>query len=723
MNELHNLALLKHLHHPNVIELLSAYTFDGKHNLIFPQAEGGDLGTLLAGPCPKAFGSDQVFLNAISGLCSAVRAVHHYVSKQNMLALIGCHHDLKPANVLVNSTNFLLSDFGLSKFKETSKSSATSWKVVHPYYSPPESEKQGGRTERPMVRRSGDIWSLGCMISEIVTYMYSGADGVKEFDEQREEAPFHLNGQPNPGVNKWIEQHVESASGTNKMLGLLVQRMLQIDEALRPSAQEAEEYMKFIAMDAICASIQRAFRSSKGVRNSVTLTLEQTRFDSWLEACQLLEEDRYTRLYEWHEGMAFRSTCEILERIHSELEADQIGSGLSTTLNLLNDHLIDSLSPKCQLQADHYLRSKMLLDLEKAKELSKIHKDNPTLALNRTLGMLATIKCMNEVTGALPTHVKSLDYSRLKTVKRIGEFKLCYLEGERVNHFVVVESKLYHAAQAEKDTAMELQRRLEEIVATLQEAVETDQFRILRCLGFYHDIPAYTCGLVYEIPIPTEDSGIRTLREILETTYKSLEQRPSLEQRVGLAQALVNSLLGFHTVSWVQRLISSYHIIFSLRRSETSLEGIENPFFLGFLHSRKNDTTALTLGPPKDPHLLDYQHPEYCKDRARYRVEYDYYSLGLVLLEIGIWKDLGSILKSLHKSQSDSTKLSLLDNLLRRVVPRLRVEMGTKYQRVVETCLRGDFGVPDGLKDGEQQSVLLQSVSRRVVEPLETLRI
>jgi serine/threonine protein kinase len=81
---------------------------------------------------------------------------------------IGCHYDLKPANILVDDNKFLLADFGLSRFKDNSEDSQTSYKSVRGSYVAPECKNINdvGDT-KARIGRSSDIWSLGCIILEI----------------------------------------------------------------------------------------------------------------------------------------------------------------------------------------------------------------------------------------------------------------------------------------------------------------------------------------------------------------------------------------------------------------------------------------------------------------------------------------------------------------------------------------------------------------------------
>lgn len=97
-------------------------------------ARDGTLEALLSGPRPHSFRSDITILGALSGLCSAVPAVHRFTSSNYNIELIGCHHDLKPTKVLVDGSTFVLADYGLARFKESYKSSGTPARNAHLYY-------------------------------------------------------------------------------------------------------------------------------------------------------------------------------------------------------------------------------------------------------------------------------------------------------------------------------------------------------------------------------------------------------------------------------------------------------------------------------------------------------------------------------------------------------------------------------------------------------------
>lgn len=212
-------------------------------------------------------------------------------------------------------------------------------------------------------------------------------------------------------------------------------------------------------------------------------------------------------------------------------------------------------------------------------------------------------------------------------------------------------------------------------------------------------------------------------------TRNKREWWPTLEQRFQLAHTLASSVLEFHSISLLQKSISSFKIAFfhsSNKSIESWLKGIGSPFFLRFLHSRIDDAETFTMGPTEDAHHRDYQHPSYLgKIGASYRTEYDHYSLGLVLLEIGLWRSLDDIVRALddpnkRSNLSTGSSISQPDRIL-QAVPSLRLYMGSRYQHIVEACLRGNFKIPDDLDEQSRNLKLHRNFSSLIVEPLQDL--
>lgn len=742
--ELRNLSILKLLRHQNIVECLGSYAYQERLNLVFRQAHGGTLAHLLSAPRPPFFTSDNAILVALSGLCSAVCAVHDFVSSDHSLELIGCHHDLKPANILVEGSRFLLADFGLSRFKDISEHSDTLSRTVHPYYTPPECCKPEDGLGKPIVHRSSDIWSLGCITAEVVTYMLHGAQGVTDFENRRVfemnsivRHRFHRGGVEEPAVTAWFEELQRSSSRTYRMLGSLVEEMLQLRPDDRPRAQEVEAKVRFIMIDAICQPCHELYNDLCNKSNCIQATLERTRFDSWRYACKILEFDNGNPLGQWNDRENHQLFQEIVSQMHQQLQAilpncQNPKSLVFQPLRQLNDLLIDRLSHEGQSRASVYLDTQMMSNASDTLALAQMAEGDPSMSQARRLSIWATVKCMTEVLQGRPSHDGSIDRSKLEKDSRIGDFKIGYLRAENEDDKcqVLVESKTYQEHYGNTKTATELQKRLEEITVILKTAncgAEEERFQVLPCAGFYQDPATFSCGLVYEFPTPKKQT-FTTLRLALENTRHELERQPSLEQRFQLAHMLASSVLKFHTVSWLQKSISSFNVAFFHPSNASWLNGIADPKFLGYLHSRSNDANAFTEGPTDDTLHQDYQHPEYRENNLRYRAEYDYYSLGIILLEIGLWKPLDKIFEALAKLYSRLDRLNgrstpQLDRICQGCVPRLRISMGSRYQRVVETCLRGRFEVPDNLGEKERHSKLQRGFLSLVVEKLAECKV
>ena len=242
------LVLLRSLRHNNIIELLGSYTCRGQHNFIFPVlpmdlAEFLDLETRY-----ELFKYDLTFYNALHGLASAIEVIHNLRIQaqrhQETLTKISYHHDIRPKNILVTQSTFILADFGLARFKGADEDSKTPWKSgVGDHIAPECMDNEFNSLD---VGRSMDIWSLGCMIANIATYMEQGPSGVRRFQEKRfyedkkkkwKHHYFFQDTQVKQSVLSWFDGLDRKAQdGGIRCLTAMVRAMLQIQEEDRPNA-------------------------------------------------------------------------------------------------------------------------------------------------------------------------------------------------------------------------------------------------------------------------------------------------------------------------------------------------------------------------------------------------------------------------------------------------------------------------------------------------------
>ena len=227
------------------------------------------------------------------------------------------------------------------------------------------------------------------------------------------------------------------------------------------------------------------------------------------------------------------------------------------------------------------------------------------------------------------------------------------------------------------------------------------ELRTLRCSGYFHEPSQTRFGLVFNFPDLTpanrgqDKLEVFTLRHILKTTGRR-KSVPHLKDRFKLTYKLARSIASFHKGNWLHKSISSFHIIFFPPPGNSAIQCLTQPHIIGINHSRPDDEFEWTSGPAsiEEAAYLDFQHPEYLKHPQRYRAEFDYYSLGLVLMEIGLWEPLSAITKDLSAANKDREGHSpekLREILLTDILPNLYRTVGHRYFSIVDRCLRDSF--------------------------------
>lgn len=180
--------------HPHLISLLATYEQLGVYFLIFPWADG-DLNEFWKNIKPRpSFDMDTIKWAArqCEGIVHGLAKIHKYKTSNSNSETgfheqrYGRHGDLKPENILWFSDTeggiLKISDFGLSEYStDHSKAYRPKSKVATSMsYRAPECDLKGGQ-----VGPSYDIWTLGCLYLEFVTWLLGGWDLIKKFEKKR----------------------------------------------------------------------------------------------------------------------------------------------------------------------------------------------------------------------------------------------------------------------------------------------------------------------------------------------------------------------------------------------------------------------------------------------------------------------------------------------------------------------------------------------------------
>ncbi|KAF2087290.1 kinase-like protein [Saccharata proteae CBS 121410] len=158
-------------HHKHIVRMIKTYKHGNKFNIIFPCAMT-NLDRYLRDPkynAPKSGGDRPCDLwSQMLGITQALAAVHGHETEHIV------HADIKPANILVEKDGtWVISDFGQTSSKKISPdtTSRVSNRGGTESYAPPEI-----RDEK--LSKKYDIWSLGCILLELISFILSQYDGL-----------------------------------------------------------------------------------------------------------------------------------------------------------------------------------------------------------------------------------------------------------------------------------------------------------------------------------------------------------------------------------------------------------------------------------------------------------------------------------------------------------------------------------------------------------------
>ena len=259
----------------------------------------------------------------------------------------------------------------------------------------------------------------------------------------------------------------------------------------------------------------------------------------------------------------------------------------------------------------------------------------------------------------------------------------------------------------------EVQRRVG-LLADLLNASKSAAFRSLQCLGWRHQPFEDRFMLEFEIPqsYRKQDDGVYQIYD-MPTVIADIQgsMRPTLGQRFHIAFSIAKAIQKWHTVGWVHQSISGPNVIIFVK--ESGELDYSMPFLRGFDFARPNLGPSIGLA-VDDPAFNVYRHPDrQGPARQGHRKIHDLYSLGVVLLEIGLWEY--ACRTAGVKRIPNLTVSQMQRNLVKAAEVRLSHHVGADYQEAVLACLQTDFGIE---LDDRAESRLSRAFEERVLKKL-----
>ncbi|KAK0620776.1 kinase-like domain-containing protein [Immersiella caudata] len=276
--ELQALRRLNNEPHRHIVSLLASYRHRERYHLVFPWADS-DLSMfwrLNPNPQPTRELASWV-VGQMTGLTDALGKVHGSLGNSNdgpgnKTDWYGRHGDIKPSNILWFREKeygvLQLADFGLSSMSR-SRDADHKQMDERPIRYTPAYRAPEFMLPQDHIGQKSDIFSLGCVFMEFLTWYLLGASAVDELASLRADDPDQApstgdaffeavrasgneGARLKPKIKEWItrlQNHRRSSCLTNDLLRLVLAEMLVIESSLRSTARDILDRLARIDQD------------------------------------------------------------------------------------------------------------------------------------------------------------------------------------------------------------------------------------------------------------------------------------------------------------------------------------------------------------------------------------------------------------------------------------------------------------------------------------------
>ena len=396
-------------------------------------------------------------------------------------------------------------------------------------------------------------------------------------------------------------------------------------------------------------------------------------------------------------------------------------------------NLFDPIIQEEMSERLHTVLSQLISMSEKIKELSSLCNtlkssspmDNPLKSQDEALSLAsaAEIKAIGLDKGSTTSISESS--SVRSTMCVMVDFDIADLED-----FAPMKHNPWMGIAKHNDTIVFVERKSMSVqsrnklverarnLAILLSTPKHSDFRCLRCKGIAHEIDSATINFVYDLPVPEESLSGSVSRSFQppQSLRSLFRLTPSVTIRLRLAIQLAQSIKYFHTAGWLHKNLKSENILFFSSEMITDrLAPLPDPILAGFAFSRLNSPSEISEQPGSDPQSDIYRHPEAMGEpSSSFNAVKDIYALGTILLEIGEWRPLKTLVARVVDISKPNVAISdlikvrpfLLDDSPTGGLGMLRYRMGDVYAKVTKMMLSGR--IPESWKPPEHLDAVCQ---------------
>ncbi|KAL2819585.1 hypothetical protein BDW59DRAFT_165036 [Aspergillus cavernicola] len=233
-------------------------------------------------------------------------------------------------------------------------------------------------------------------------------------------------------------------------------------------------------------------------------------------------------------------------------------------------------------------------------------------------------------------------------------------------------------------------------------------FRTLPLNAYARDKERFQYIFLFDYPKGAADRPPVSLYDLIASSRREPQFKLELKQRFRVAQTVAQAIGAFHSDSWLHKSIRAHAIkFFFFQRDGESSCDFNNLYLTDFGFARPVAGSTSMLAAARDIDHDIYQHPDrWDPPRASFSQIHDIYSLGVVLLEIGLWQTARQLYEDIVQYElrgkvpaegvsAKKINRTFLDDAKQRLAHR----MGAPYRDAVLACLDGDWGDLVGTRD------------------------
>jgi len=205
------------------------------------------------------------------GILDGLAQFHGSAASQGIRA---AHLDLKPSNILISREgDMVLSDCGTSRVTQEYRAGLTTLRFVGTIaYSPPWTERETEDSyPQPKMNQSFDIWSMACILLEVLIFIIQGTGGIEQFRPMKKNTDMDGRGSMNNTSSSTFWYFESRRQNTFKLKSVVAEWLDRADAMSRLTEDNTGTLSRLVAR------LRIMFKFNPSERETIEQCLEHLR--------------------------------------------------------------------------------------------------------------------------------------------------------------------------------------------------------------------------------------------------------------------------------------------------------------------------------------------------------------------------------------------------------------------------------------------------------------